>query len=56
MSPASRLLSVRIAEADYAALELLVQAQRAAGHGDVTLSKVVQLYIGRLADLIRRTA
>lgn len=51
----SRLLSVRIVEADMAALELLVAAQRAAGH-DVTLSKVVQKHIGNLADLIRRNA
>lgn len=49
---ASRMLAVRIPEADYAALELLVQAQRAAGH-DVTLSKVVQQHVGNLADFIR---
>lgn len=50
---ASRMLAVRVPEADYAALELLVQAQRAAGH-DVTFSKVVQRHIGNLADTIRR--
>jgi len=50
---ASRMLAVRIPEADYAALELLVQAQRAAGH-DVTLSKIVQQHVGNLADFIRR--
>lgn len=50
--PASRLLSVRLPEADYKALELLVQAQRAAGK-DVSLSSVVQKHISQLATLIR---
>jgi len=51
----SRMLAVRIPEEHYAALELLVRAQRAAGH-DVTLSKVVQQHIGNLAAVIREKA
>lgn len=54
MAP-TRMLAVRIPKEDYAALELLVQAQRAAGH-DVTLSKIVQQHIGNLAAVIRRKA
>lgn len=48
----TRLLSVRLSTADYEALELLVQAQRAAGK-DVSISTVVQKHISQLATLIR---